>query len=287
MDRVDNAPEPTPWWGEFELETEIGGRWVIGPSTMWLYRTSREWRVFHRSGSDSGTTADPLTNRSEVVLPVDNEELADVLELEDSKITVTRHAFGETMPKVKLQPALADRPVVSRPEHPMHVPAGESITLYLSTAVWIRIVLTDSERVVQELPTYRMSDTWFGATTTRGEFCYASRTSGRLELGDVPRRLHRAVTPLRVENTGGDALVLERVQLPVRHLSIFETPQQTLWTETVQMTRKPGSQGAEIQIRNGPPADAGDAELLQSPRDAGKKGLFTASFGAFGALFGT
>lgn len=287
MDQVDNAPEPTPWWGTFSLETETGGRWEVGPSTLWLYRTNREWRVFSRLSAEPAAVVDPMTNRSKVVVPVEADEMADVLDLVDKRIKVTRHTFEKTEPEVQLQPALADRPVVYRPEQPMHIPAGESVTLYLSSALWIRIVLPESERVIQELPTYRLSDTWFGTTTTKGEFCYASRTSGRLELDRVPRRLHRAVSPLRVENNGSDALVLERVQLPVRHLSVFKTPQKTLWTETVKMTRKPGSEGADIQIRSGPPADAGDASLLQSPRDTGKKGLFTTGFGAFGALFGS
>ena len=218
-------------------------------------------------------------------MPVETDEMTDVLDLVDSRISVTRHTFGKTKPGVTLRPTLADRPIVFRPEHTIHIPADESVTLYLSPALWIRIVLTESDRILQELATYRLSDTWLGTTTTKGEFCYASRTSGRLELARVPRRPHRAVTPLQVENNGADALVLERVQLPVRHLSVFETPQHTLWTETVRMTRKLGSEGADIQIRRGPPAAAGSAALLQPPRDTGKKGLITTTFGAFGALF--
>ena len=285
MDQVNNESELMPWWGTFSLKPDTGGRWDVGPSTLWLYRTHREWRVFSRLSADSAGVADPMTNRSEIAVPVESGEMSDVLELVDQRIKVTRHAFGKTKPRVVLQPVLADRPVVSRPEQTMHIPAGESITLYISTALRIQIVLPDSEQVLQELPSYQLSDTWFGTTTTRGEFCYASRTSGRLQLDDVPRRFHRAVTPLEVENSGADSLVLERVQLPVRHLSLFETSGNTLWTETVKMTRKSGSDGAEIQIRRGPPGYAGEATLLQPPRDSGKKGLFTTTFSAFGALF--
>ncbi len=285
MEEVNNLPELTPWWGTFSMDAKTGGRWDIGPSTLWLYRTHREWRVFSRLSADPTVVADPMTNRSAVDLPIEADEMTDVLESVDEGTHVTRHAFGKTKPEVILRPVLADRPVVSRPEQTMHIPAGESVTLYLSTALRIQIVLPDPERVLQELPTYQLSDTWFGTTTTKGEFCYASRTSGRLDLDLLPRRLHRALTPLHVENGGSDALILERVQLPVRHLSLFETPQKTLWTETVKMIRKAGSDGADIQIRRGPPADAAQATLLQPPRDDGKRGLFTTTFGAFGALF--
>ena len=246
MNQANSTPEPKPWWGNFSLKSETGGRWEVGPLTLWLYRTDREWRVFSRLPADPDVATDPMINRSEVEVPLEASKLADLLALGDSSIKVTRHTFAMTKPEVELQPALADRPVVFRPEQTMHIPAGESVTLYLSTSLWIRVVLPELDHIIQELQTYRLSDTWFGTTTTKGELCYASRTSGRLELSDVPRRLHRAVTPLQIENSGGDALVLERVQLPVRHLSVFETPQQTLWTEAVQMIRKSGSDGAEI-----------------------------------------
>ncbi|WP_198598620.1 hypothetical protein [Salinibacter altiplanensis] len=277
--------EPPPWWGTVSLDVETGGRWAVGPSTLWLYRTDREWRIIHRWSSPP-EAPDPLADRSEVTVPLPEDELADVLDTEDEETLHTnRYSFGETDPRISLQPALADRPVVSRPEHPLYVPPDESVTLYLSTALWIRIVLPDSDRKLQEIPSFRMSDTWFGATTTDGEFCYATRTAGWLRLDRLPRRLHRAVTPLRIRNTAPDPLALERVQLPVQHLALYTTPTHQLWTQGVTMTRSAAQEGADIQVRSGPPADADEAELLQERRESAKRGLFTSTFSAVGTLF--
>jgi len=286
MEPSRSSDAPTPWWGTFSIDEDTGGRWDVGPSTLWLYRTAQEWRVLHRPTSDP-TATDPMAKRSDATVPVPKADMNTVLESADDDLQISRYSFRRTEGRVTLQPALADRSVVSRPEHPLYVPPGESVTLYLSTAVWIRVELPDSDRLLQELPSYRMSDTWFGASTVDGEFCYATRTAGRLQLEHLPRRLHRAVTPLRIKNNGTDALALERVQLPLEHLALYTTPIHGLWTQAVTMTRSEGDQGAGVQIRSGPPGDAGGAELLQKPRKTDKKGLFTSTFSTVGTFFGS
>ena len=284
MEPSEPDADPTPWWGTVSLDVHTGGRWAVGPSTLWLYRTDREWRVIHQP-SPNDEAADPLTNRSGVTTSLSREEMAPVLDRDDEALHTNRYGFKDAEPRIALQPALADRPVVSRPEHPLYVPPRESVTLYLSTALWIRILLPDSGRQLQEMPSFRMSDTWFGASTTDGEFCYATRTAGRLRLDRLPRRFHRAVTPLQIQNNAPDALALERVQLPVQHLALYTTPTHQLWTPAVTMTHSANQSGADVQVRSGPPSDADEAELLREPREHTKKGLFTSTFSAVGTLF--
>ncbi|WP_263790236.1 hypothetical protein [Salinibacter sp.] len=284
MESSEPTSDPTPWWGPVSLDVETGGRWNVGPSTLWLYRTEREWRVLHRP-SPTAETADPMADRSDVTAPLPSDEMSALLDTEDDTLHTSRYSFGETEARISLQPALADRSVVSRPEHPLYVPSDESVTLYLSTALWIQIVLPDSNRKLQEIPSFRMSDTWFGASTVDGEFCYATRTAGRLRLDRLPRRLHRAVTPLRIRNTASDPLALERVQLPVQHLALYATPTHQLWTQGVTMTHSADREGADVQVRSGPPADAKATERLQEPRETTKKSLFTSTFSAVGTLF--
>lgn len=284
MGPSETDSNPTPWWGTVSLEPGTGGRWEIGPSTLWLYRSAREWRVIHQPSSDPKTT-DPMANRSDATVPLPADEMTALLETDEEDLHTSRYSFGETEPQISLQPVLANRPVVSRPEHPLYVPSGESVTLYLSTVLWVRITLPASDRKLQEMPSFRMSDTWFGATTIEGAFCYATRTAGRLRLESLPRRFHRAVTPLQIKNTATDPLALERVQLPVQHLALYTTPNHQLWTQAVTMIRTGNTEGADIQIRSGPPPDATQAERLQEPRETNKKGLFTSTFSAVGTLF--
>jgi hypothetical protein len=275
----------TPWWGSVSLAVYTGGQWEIGPSTLWVYRSTHDWRIVHRPSTDP-VTADPMAQHSDVAVPLPDDEMTAVLEADEPDLITHRYGVRDTDETVALRPALADRPVVARPEHPISVLPKESVTLYLSTPLWARVELVESERRLHEVPSHRMSDTWFGPTTRTGELCYATRTAGRLRLDRVPVRLHRALTPLQVQNEAPEALALERVQLPAPHLSLYETDQDGLWTEAVTMIRRAGEPGADIRIAEGAPSEVDTATRVQEPRETTKQGLITSTFSAFGALFG-
>lgn len=274
-----------PWWGSVSLDLYSGGKWEIGPSTLWVYRSSNDWRILHRPSTDPAT-ADPMAQQSHVTAPLPDDEMTSVLESDDPNVVTHRYSVRDTDERIALRPALADRPVVARPEHPLSVLPKESVTLYLSTPLWARVELVESERTLHEVPSHRMSDTWFGPSTRTGELCYATRTTGRLRLDKVPVRLHRALTPLQVRNRASETLTLERVQLPAPYLALYESANNGLWTDAVTMIRREGETGADIRIAEGAPSDAGDASRIQVPRETSKQGLITSTFSAFGALFG-
>lgn len=275
----------TPWWGHFALEQDTGGEWKVGPSTLWVYRSSHDWRVVHRPTMGTAA-ADPMAQRSDVTVPLDAERMAEIREAADDAYKTHRFSVRRTVETVAMRPALADRPVVSRPEDPLSVLPNEEVTLYLSTPLWMRIELAESDRRLIEMPSHRMSDTWFGASTIEGTFCYATRTAGRLRLDRLPLRMHRAVTPLKVRNEAKEPLALERVQLPAPHLALYVTSDDAIWTDAVTMIHRTGEEGATVQIKEGPPADVRTAERLQEPREESKGGLITSTFSAVGALFG-
>ncbi|MFO8098303.1 MAG: hypothetical protein R6T83_01635 [Salinibacter sp.] len=281
----EEAEDVTPWWGAVALNEETGGRWDVGPSTLWVYRGRHDWRFVHRPST--GATTDPMAHRSEATVPVSASEMDAVLAAEEEGLQTSRHSVRRTEAMIHLRPALADRPVVSRPEHPLHVPPGESVTLYLSTALWIQVVRADEKTVLQEVPSHRMSDTWFGPSTLSGELCYATRTAGRLRLDHLPLRLHRAVTPLRVQNQSDAGLALERVQLPTPHLTLYQAANDTLWTNAVTMRHVTTGEGASVHVREGAPDVVEAAEKLRPPRTPDRRGLMTSTFGAFEALFGS
>lgn len=283
---LEPPEDVSPWWGQYSLDIETGGRWDVGPSTLWLYRGVHDWRLIHRP-STAATTTDPMAHRSEVTVPVGESEMNEVLATEEDGLQTSRHSVRRTEDTIYVRPALADRPVVSRPEHPLHVPPGESVTLYLSTALWMQVVRADEKTVLQELPSHRMSDTWFGPSTLTGELCYATRTAGRLRLDHLPLRLHRAVTPLRVHNQADSALALERVQLPAPHLALYQAANDTLWTNTVTMRHTTKGEGASVHVKEGAPEVVEAADELQAPRTPDRRGLMISTFGAFGALFGS
>jgi hypothetical protein len=140
--------------------------------------------------------------------------------------------------QVTLLPMLADRPVVIRPRQPVFLLSGQTITLYLSTPVWLKIMVGDPPVLLKELPLMRLSDTWFGPNTREGELCYAGRTQARHDPKELPDRPHRAITPLTIQNKAASPLPLEKISLPVPMLALYGDDAGKLWTQAVTLTRE-------------------------------------------------
>lgn len=239
------------WWGEFSAEIGELRRWRIGPATVWAERLEHEWRIWREQHDDF------LANDVEVAVPAEREEIAE-------KAVAHRFSFERSVSSLKLFPLLADRPMIVKPESPFFVPSGESVTLYVSTPTWLVLEFGTPPRRLLEFPSYQPSDTWFGSSTLEGELCYASRTAGRLTLAEIPVRPHRAVTPIRITNRAADALLLERVKVPVTYLSLYHGTEGDgsvhLWTEPVTLEREQSGDLAGLKLGKTAPPEAGGAK---------------------------
>lgn len=266
-----------PWWTPYTIELNHGSQWQIGPSTLWIFHGAHEWRLTHKQASDS------LMSESTIRGPVSESEWPSVVDPDIPEDKIARFSIQHDDPHVTLTPALADRPIVARPENAIYIPPGEDVTLYVSTPLWIQVEL--GGRAKHEVPAYRPSDTWFGPSTREGELCYATRTTGRLQLDDLPLRPHRAVTPLLLQNRASDQLLLERIQIPMQHLALFASPDHVVWTQAVTLHREEGTEGARVQIEPGSPPDIPETERIAEPREEPKQNLVMSTFKALGALF--
>ena len=251
----DKAKEATPcdtWWGRYHVPVGQYGSWTIGPLSLWIERLAGEWRVAR------ATSSDHLAPAVRVVLP---DEGVDIMSLSE----VTRFAVSGDDTTVSLTPALADRALISRPEKPFVVLPQDEITVFVSTSLWVRVEVGDPPRLLMEVPSYRPSDTWFGPDTMEGELCYAARDAMRLNLELVPLRAHRAVTAVHVRNRGMEALTVDRLQLPVAYLSLFEGPEGELWTEDVIFERSAASAVFELRLRETTGQRLGQRGALVTP----------------------
>lgn len=256
------------WWDPHPMAEDTAGRWRIGPLSLYAHRTRHEWRLSH---SQSG---DPLDGSFEQELPFPP---ADIPELEDS----IRFGFVRSPDSLRLRPVLADRNVVLRPRSTLYIPPEESVSVFVSTPLWLQIAFGDKQPPMHEVPTFRPSDTWFGPTTLEGELCYASRTHPHLSLDELKRRPHRARTVVHVKNRAKDPLRLERLNVPVRHLSLFASSDRAFWTEPVTLTRESDGDLAAMRIGEGPPREAVGAVKLADPRAPAETNVVVRAFEAF------
>lgn len=272
---MSQSPDaPSVWWGEFSLKEGETGCWHIGPTHFWLTHRTHEWRVCHESQPD------PLEMQTSVHVPLDSAAQSDFEQNTITGATVLRFVKQASENQVSVLPALADRPMVIRPETPLSILPEQTVTLYVSTPLWVQFHVKD--RLMADLPSLRPADTWFGPSTREGELCYTSRTSARLVLDDIPQRMNRAVTPMVVRNRGSDLLQLERVQLPVQHLTLYRSIHNFLWTSPVEVVREPDQQSVSIDIQPTPPSEASQPEVFIKPRVA----LRTTIINRIGGWFG-
>jgi hypothetical protein len=246
------------------------GRWRIGPLSLWVARRASEWWIASKAESAQSGHVD-VESPSLVPLP------------EAPEVTVQRIGMSEPGAAIRLQPALADRPVVAHPQVPLQVLPADEVSIYLSTPLWVQIVAVTTGRTLVEIPTYRPSDTWLGPTPVEGELCYASKTSARLTLEDIPLHPIRAQTEVRLRNQSEEPIVLERISIPAPAFSLYLDASGFLWTEPMTVVREAGGATAQVTLGDAPPAVAASAKRLAEPRTRSSRNVLIR---AFSALFG-
>ena len=266
-----HQPEKSVWWGEFEPQVNVVVNWSIGPLQFAIRRREKEWQVYHDNSDWADDTPSTWTvSEEEEVICCDG--------------TFYRHVFADTREKIVIAPLPADRSVVIKSAVPIFIPAGEQVSFYVSTPLWVQARLLQRKHVLLDAAALRLSDTWFGPSTMEGDLCYATTTSGRLNLDDLPVRVHRAITPVNIINSGEKPLKLEKLSLPVPFLSLFDSGVHGLWTEEITLRHDERKEMAEIVVGERPPDPYTGARRVSGPRIKAEKNILLKTFGA---LFGS
>lgn len=194
----------------YEIPSGSSGHLRIGPLSLWMANFPDEWQI---RWSHSG---DPIHDG------VQDLEIR-ALETEFFESQLLRFGFNDKSDQLDISPRLSDRSIVVRPDKPLMVPGGEKVDFVLSTPLWLSIADARRGCFLTEIPSHRPSDTWFGESPVEGELCYLTRTSARLRLEDLPVRHHRAVTMISINNRHQQPLLVDRVKIPMRNLSLYRS----------------------------------------------------------------
>lgn len=256
------------FWSELTIPLGHAVRIRLGPLAVTVARLENEWRI-QRDSVDG--------NDSEVSIERDV-----AIEKLGPGANVTRYATASKTERFRMVPVLPDRSVVTRPEVPLSILPRTAVTLYVGSPLWVRLLQGEDEPL-GELPASPPKEAWVGSSTRDGEFCYATRTYGRLQLDDIALRPHRVMTTVRIDNGSTATFLCDHVSLPVRRLSVYGSDEGRLWTESISLERAPDEPFAKLEVAPGAPEEAGGARLLSGPRDAGPS---AGRFRAFGELFG-
>ena len=253
-----------PWWGNFPLAVGMCRRWRLGPLTFWVQRLAFEWRLAHMVNDDQVAYEAGVIDADEdlTLLP-----------------GMQRHCLADDVTGIHIMPALADRPIISKPEKPLFIPSGEEVTLFMAFPLWLRLDAGTPRRPLKDLPTVRLSDTWYGSSIQEGGLCYASRNFGRLVIDELARRPHRVTTAVVLHNRSPEPLYVDRLNVPLPNLSLYQDASGCLWTERVRLERRENETGLHLEVGRGLPSEAEDARLIALPRHGPRRNALARALG--------
>ncbi len=226
------------WWGSFQVEEGQSKFWRIGNVIVCVDRFQNEWHV-------AGCPVSILQG------PVDED---------DSKLTIPFNDLNfktftfKTEAEINIKPVLPDMPLASKLPQPLYIPAGESILLYVSSPVWIRIETGKTNIILDEIPTFVLSETWISHnnSTIAGEICYSGHTHCSSYLKEIPSGPDRIISPMLIKNDSEETLKLEKISVPLPYLSVYSDAENFLWTEQLYVF-KDGNDNPEVEVAKGPP----------------------------------
>ncbi len=242
------------WWKQHTWAVQETAGWQLANLNLYISRLEREWQF--RMQRPDFISEDRY----------DWQFLGTVDEAPQQHIDLIRYVCFKTEPSLVLRPVLADRPMVTRPAHSILIAPQVSVTLYISTPVWIQVVGQSSTLPLLDIPVNRPTDSWFGGSTREGDLCYATRIFGRLQLSELEQRPFRAITPVRIYNAGDTPFPLKRLSVPVQMLPLHVSESGRLWTPTLDVTCTPATDKAEIRLFHRVEPSAGPTTLLSPAR---------------------
>lgn len=241
------------WWGETTFEVGEIKEWSIGKRKIAVQRLEKEWLVWNQElaseASANITTKSLKTSKSYNDLPH------------------SRHLLNQTQGNLIVVPMLADRSIVARPATILNILPGEQVQLYVSSPLWFCLKTTSHNLPMLDIPFFRPSDSWFGPSTMEGELCYAKYTDAKVDLSLLEKRAHRAITKVLIINQHTETLKIERINLPVPFLTLYEDNQHGFWTQEVEITHNCDNNKAGLRLRKRQPeALQGSGNIVSNAR---------------------
>lgn len=182
----------------------------------------------------------------------------------DMDLKWSRWALNDNDTDVDILPALPSTPVLLTPEDPYRIVPGAHARIYTRIPLWLQIRTSKGKQLLTEIPTVTMSNTWFGSTID-GERCLSHNSSVRRFLTDDFFLPHLVSCTLEVRNASPTELRFDKICLRTENLSLFDQD-GNLWTDVTTVVYKGIGGDGEVSMSGKPPAEAGNATIINRPR---------------------
>jgi hypothetical protein len=196
------------------------------------------------------------------------------------EIPWSRFVTGSQDIKIRLTPRTPDKPVVVNPEHPVQILPGQSARFFILLPAWIEVsVRKPSAVVISEIPTAKLSVTWFGGPMD-GILSYslnspAIRRTDEASLPD-PGPL-KIITPLYIRNRSEELLSLQDLNIHCEHLKVYEGASRN-WSNEIHISFYGGNQPSKVYYVEKKPAFEEMSKGHSDPRIKIRQDLLAKSY---------
>lgn len=247
------------FWGNRTLADGKLHHLSEGDLHLWLRYQDEEVWIAH-------AYTDELKRKSDLEKPPKNVEWS-------------RWAHKNNSAEVIVSPVYPDKPLVVHSEYSLKVSPATQIQIYTRIPIWIRISLSNTGYQLLELPTVKLSRTWFG-TPTEGELCYHAKTKARRSLSHVDKKPYLVSCPIKIINKSDEELTFSHFCFRVERLSMY-LHENELWADQTQIIYQGEDLHSDVIMTGKLPEGITKKQLLSSPRKRVQKSLATRTFKRF------
>lgn len=245
-------------WGEFPLDVQQRiHHFHMGDLHLWIQHKEDEIWIGHEYEKTNGKLPELGNNPPE-------------------ELTWARWALKDFEDSVYLNPAFPELPIIVHSEYQLKVTPGSSINIYTRIPIWVRITIGKKKALLTELPTVKLSRTWFGSPL-EGELCYWATTKARRSLSNVEQKSFLVNCPIHISNKTGEDLNFDKFCFRVERLKIFLVGNE-LWADETRIMYQGEEQYSDISMSGRLPKGMNKGKLLTEPRKPAQRSLATRTF---------
>lgn len=251
---------PKSFWKKYEFALNQTRLFKTGFAQVWVKHIPNGWLIKSQMNNH----------------PINGLEVEDVDDLEDSADVLHYHS-GKSHELIVV-PALPTKSVVFRNNKNLKISAGEATDLFLRVPVNLQIYFQEvkDENRMLDLPTKRLSDTWFG-DIDGGEPAFSIGSNYDKSFPEVQAFDWEAILSVEIINNTSGSLDLQRLILHVEEFQIYLKNKQLLTNHaTIEFKGQEQAGSVNLSVRK---EIHGDKPIqLARPRSLDSRNLLRRSF---------
>ncbi|WP_107821338.1 DUF432 domain-containing protein [Mangrovibacterium marinum] len=191
-------------WGKHEGKTSEITRLRGGYCSLGMQSITGGWLIQYEKANE-------LAGELSLGLTTDNQSIAEAQVYQTGRSSV-----------LHILPAMPPKPIVFRNSKKISIRQHQSLRIYLAVPLYIQLYYkqVESDNLLCEFETERLSDTWFGEPDS-GTPAFTVGSRFALQAKELAAQPHEIIVPVNILNNSSQLLDLQRLLVRVDLMNIY------------------------------------------------------------------